>query len=115
MDKILIVDDDRSFAEMIRTFLEDDYEVITARSGEECLEKIEEEEPDLVLLDLMMPGMDGWDVQSRIEATHPDVKIALISALDKNPDLSQKNIEDFILKKRPFTKRYLLRRIRRII
>ena len=61
--KILLVDDEPEFVEMIQMRLEaNDYEVITAYDGVSGLEKAETERPDLILLDIMMPGMDGFAV-----------------------------------------------------
>ncbi len=62
--KILVVDDDPDIIEAITTVLEsmDEYEVRTARDGLECMEAIKEETPDLLILDLLMPRMDGFAV-----------------------------------------------------
>jgi two-component system alkaline phosphatase synthesis response regulator PhoP len=60
---ILIVDDDPDILEGILTILEDQpYRLATARDGKKCLEMIEQEIPDLLILDLLMPRMDGWGV-----------------------------------------------------
>ena len=61
--KILVVDDEIQLIELVQTRLEaNGYEVITANDGEEGLEKAKSEEPDLILLDVMMPKMDGYKV-----------------------------------------------------
>ena len=61
MSKILVVDDDAVFNKMTRTLLEDSgYEVITAGDGQEGLEKTKSENPDLIILDVMMPIMNGY-------------------------------------------------------
>jgi CheY-like chemotaxis protein len=62
--KILVVDDDPDIIEAITSVLEgmDEYDVRTARDGLECMEKIKEDIPDLVILDLLMPRMDGFAV-----------------------------------------------------
>jgi len=66
--KILIVDDEPDFADMIKMRLEaNDYEVVTANDGVEGLRKAEEENPNLILLDIMMPGMDGYEVLRRLK------------------------------------------------
>jgi DNA-binding response OmpR family regulator len=68
--KILVVDDEADFADLIKMRLEaNDYAVVLARDGEEGLEKAEAEKPDLILLDVMMPGMDGFKVLSRLKAS----------------------------------------------
>jgi len=65
--RILVVDDDEHQLIMLSDYLEfREFEVIRARSGKEALEKLNTEDPDLVLLDVMMPGMDGGDVAQAI-------------------------------------------------
>ena len=67
MDKVLIVDDDMDIVYLVGKLLKKaGYRVIDAYSGKECLEKIKEK-PDLVLLDIMMPDIDGWEVCKRIK------------------------------------------------
>ena len=73
MAKILIVDDEAVFIKMTRTLLEDSgYEVITAGDGQEGLEKTRSENPDLIILDIMMPKMDGYTM---LEKVRKDEKI----------------------------------------
>src|SRR5512134_873373 len=69
---ILVVDDDTDALEIVRTYLESrGYEVATALDGKEALARLEEIRPAVVLLDVMMPGMDGWEV-ARVIKNHPD-------------------------------------------
>jgi DNA-binding response OmpR family regulator len=69
---ILVVDDNRDNVEILRVFLESKgYEVAIAEDGKAALAKLEEVQPALVLLDVMMPGMDGWEV-CRIIKNHPE-------------------------------------------
>ena len=66
--KILLVDDDPDFVEATKAVLESrPYEIITALSGEEGLQKARAEKPDLVLLDIMMPGIDGFQVCQQLK------------------------------------------------
>ena len=68
MKKILIADDRSEVVELVRVSLEsDEYEVIDASDGKEALEKIEKEKPDLVLLDVVMPHMSGFQVLERLK------------------------------------------------
>lgn len=62
-EKILIADDDRNICELLRLYLEkENYTVVLAGNGEEALAKFAAENPDLILLDIMMPLLDGWQV-----------------------------------------------------
>ena len=68
MKRIMIVDDNREIIQLVSGILGDHgYGVEAACCGEECLEKIGEFDPDMVLLDIMMPGMDGWEVLEELE------------------------------------------------
>lgn len=78
-DRILVVDDDRVIQELVRVNLElEGYEVETAADGEEALRRFEEFGPALVLLDIMMPKLDGWEVARRLAGR--GVPIVLLSA-----------------------------------
>jgi excisionase family DNA binding protein len=69
--KILVVDDDPRLREYLRVNLEmEGYEVLEAGSAEEGLAALDEEAPDLILLDVMMPGVDGWQMLSRVRERH---------------------------------------------
>jgi CheY-like chemotaxis protein len=80
---ILVVDDNRDNVEILRAFLESrGYAVAEAADGRTALAKMEEVRPDLVLLDVMMPGMDGWQVCRTIK-NHPDygkTKVVMVTA-----------------------------------
>src|SRR5215210_2345440 len=66
--KVLVIDDEPGIIEIVEANLEGDgFEVISAANGKEGLEKIKSDSPDLVVLDVMMPEMDGWEVLRRIE------------------------------------------------
>ncbi|MGH2449765.1 MAG: response regulator [Candidatus Limnocylindria bacterium] len=80
--RMLVVDDDRELARFYRALLEDQgHEVVTAASGAEALQRLAAD-PDVVLLDLMMPGIDGYEVLSRIRRSprHEDVPVVVLSA-----------------------------------
>lgn len=69
--RIFLVDDESDSACFVETTLEEGgYDVVKASSGEECLEKLRKKLPDLVLLNVMLPGMDGWETCKRIKE-HP--------------------------------------------
>lgn len=68
MKKILIVEDDKFLRELIaQKLIREDYQVSQAVDGEEGIKKIKEEKPDLILLDLILPGIDGFEVLARIK------------------------------------------------
>ncbi|MCD6351362.1 MAG: response regulator [Armatimonadetes bacterium] len=78
--KILIVDDEAGPRESLRMILKQYHDVRTASNGQEALEGIGREKPDLVFLDLRMPGMSGTEVLKRIKSEWPDVEVAIITA-----------------------------------
>ncbi len=84
MPYILIVDDDPDILEGILTILESQsYRLATARDGKKCLEMIEDDIPDLLILDLLMPRMDGWGVirQMRSEPRFASVPIMILTTV----------------------------------
>jgi CheY-like chemotaxis protein len=80
---ILVVDDNTDNVEILRAFLESrGFTIAEARDGRAALAKMEEVRPDLVLLDVMMPGMEGWEV-CRVIKQHPqlgDTKVVMVTA-----------------------------------
>ena len=81
---ILIVDDDPDILEGILTILETQpYRLATARDGVKCMEMVREEKPDLLILDLLMPRMDGWGVirELRSEPRFSDIIIMILSTV----------------------------------
>jgi DNA-binding response OmpR family regulator len=79
---VLTVDDDNAITELLAMLLRTHgYEVLTANNGEEAIKFIKEKNPHVVVLDLMMPGMDGWQVCKRVRA-FSNVPIVILSALD---------------------------------
>jgi two-component system sensor histidine kinase/response regulator len=86
-DRILIVDDVPDNLFLMRTILEDEgYEIIAADGGQQALELVNSELPDLILLDVMMPGIDGYEVTKRLRSQSdlPFIPILLITAYDKS-------------------------------
>jgi DNA-binding response OmpR family regulator len=79
--EVLLIDDDPDLSIMLRTLLKgQDFQLRAVFSGEEGIEACEESPPDVVILDLLMPGMDGWEVCERIRESS-DVPILILSAL----------------------------------
>ena len=81
--KVLIVDDEELNVDYLEQRLEDlDYQIITASDGQKALDKIRSDQPDLILLDLMMPVLDGFAVLSEVksDASLRDIPVIIISA-----------------------------------
>jgi CheY-like chemotaxis protein len=118
MKKIMVVDNEPDIVDLTRTVLEiGGYQVIPAYSGEECLEKIKDETVDLILLDIMMPGMSGWDVFHRIKQQHIHAKVAFMSVLEisekRKQVLIDEGLADYIMK--PYDKDTLLEKVDKIL
>ncbi len=81
MKKILVVDDEATLIRILKIRLSvAGYEVLTASSGQEALDAIRKGHPDLVFLDIIMPGMDGLDVLQRLRSTSPGLPVIASSA-----------------------------------
>jgi len=101
---VLVVDDDPNALDIVRTFLESrGYAVATARDGKEALAQLEQVRPALVLLDVMMPGMDGWEV-ARVIKNHPTFGRTRVVMLTARSDFADKHeglragADDYIVK-----------------
>jgi DNA-binding response OmpR family regulator len=114
--RILIVDDDAMAREILKRILEHaGYEVMSAGSGPEALRKLHEGIPHLVVVDLMMPEMDGFELCRRIKS-HLDVPIVILSAVaavESKVEGLQMYAEDYIVK--PFEKEELVARVQRVL
>lgn len=87
-DKVLIVDDEQAIVELMGLYLKSDYEVIPAYSGQEALEKVKTEKPDIILLDVMMPDMNGYEV-CRVLKTSVETQflpVVMVTALSGKDD-----------------------------
>ena len=88
--RILVVDDEPDVLLMLRMSLEDEgYEVVLAPDGQAGLERIAEQRPDLVLLDLMMPVLDGWAVLERKRRDGDDTPVVVLSAKSDPDDIDK--------------------------
>lgn len=106
---VLVVDDDIIVQETLRRFLEEKgYEVHTAANGEEALDALERLAPDVMLLDIRMPGMDGLEVLQRVQDGDIDVGVIMISG-QADEETARRTLEqgaaDYITK--PFDLDYL--------
>ncbi len=102
MAKVLVADDAFFTRKMLREILEaEGHTVVEACDGQEAVQKFHEEKPDLVLLDLSMPGTDGLAALRQIKATAPEAKVVVISALGQPSvmrEVRQLGVHDFLLK-----------------
>jgi DNA-binding response OmpR family regulator len=98
--RILLVDDEEGIQLLYREeFEEDGYEVIAAYNGEEALEKFSQEPPDLVILDINMPGMNGIEVLRRMKEINPNLPVILSSAYQEyKQDFGSWASEEYIVK-----------------
>ena len=114
--KILLVDDDQNFSSLLSRFLQQsNFEVLDANSGPAGLRLAYNEHPDLVLLDVMMPGMDGWEVCARLREMS-DVPVIMLTAKAAEADKLrgfQLGVDDYVTK--PFSFVELVARIEAIL
>lgn len=116
---IMLVDDNPDLLYSIKKGLESlgDYEVVTVESGRKCLQLLKNIKPDLVLLDIMMPGMDGWDVCAKIKNDKKTENIPIVFLTAKTDPISKSMgtlaSADYITK--PFDMKILKKRIDSVI
>lgn len=90
MKKILIVEDDPFMVDIYTTKLKRvGYRVIVAFDGDEGLRKVQEEKPDLVLLDIVLPIVDGWEFLQRAKEINQDLKVVILSNLNKKGEIEK--------------------------
>jgi len=118
--RVLCIEDEPEMIELIHLILSRaGYEVLGAESGAEGLELLEKEDVDLVLLDLMMPEMDGWEVYQRLKANERtrDIPVIIVTAkaqrIDRVLGLYIVGADDYITK--PFSPRDLLNSIEQVL
>jgi len=117
--KILLVDDETALVELLTRRLQaDGFEVITAADGREGLEKAEKERPDLVLLDVMMPNMDGYEVLQSLKEMDEtrDIPVIMFTVKSNAEDIERAVLAgaaDYITK--PFAPQVLMQRIREVM
>lgn len=113
MDKrILVVDDDRMNLLRTSLILEKYYEVLLADSGQECLNKLKYEQIDLILLDIAMPGMDGFETFEKIKESGMEVPVIFLTASGYEDDvMSAIRLGAVNYLKKPYLPKQLLERV----
>ena len=115
-EKILIADDDKNICELLRLYLaKEGYETVIANDGEAAVAAFEKEKPNMVLLDVMMPKMDGWEVCRRIRAADNTPVIMLTAkgeTFDKVLGL-ELGADDYVVK--PFDSKEVVARIKAVL
>lgn len=113
MKKILVVDDEKPISDIVKFNLEKEgYEVVVAYDGEEAIQQVEKENPDLIVLDLMLPKKDGLEVTREVRKTH-DMPIIMVTAKDQEIDKVlglEMGADDYVTK--PFSNRELVARVK---
>lgn len=117
--QILAVDDDKHIADLLKVVLEGEgHKVVPLYSGQEALEKLKQMKPDLILLDVQMPKMNGWQVLEAIkqDESTKDIPVAMLTGTESELDkeaMKAKGVEDYILK--PFVHDDLLSRVKKML
>lgn len=116
--KVLIVDDEQAIVELMGLYLKSDYEVIPAYSGQEALNKVKSEKPDIILLDVMMPDMNGYEVcrvlKTSVETQFlPVVMVTALSGKDDRIKGIEVGADEFLGK--PVNRLELVTRVRSLL
>lgn len=114
--RILIVDDEQLYRHLVKVNLESEgYEVISAANGEECLDLVSNKHPDMVILDVMMPKLDGFDTLDRIRQ-FSEVPVIMLTGKHEEQDRVQglnAGADDYVTK--PFSATELIARVRAVL
>lgn len=116
--KILVVDDERHIVRLVQVNLEKvGYQVVTAYDGVEALEQVAKERPDMIILDVMMPRMDGFEVLKKLQADSQtrDIPVIMLTAKAQDADIFRgwsSGVSSYLTK--PFNPRELLTFVQRI-
>jgi DNA-binding response OmpR family regulator len=113
-----VVDDEPDTVQLIKSILEmHGFSVDTACNGKECLEKVQSKKANIVLLDIMMPDMSGWEVFSKLKKSGSKAKVIFVSVVEITPErkesLMKEGLYDYINK--PFTKDILMSKVKKAV
>jgi two-component system, cell cycle response regulator DivK len=111
---ILVVDDTEWNRDLVVQLLEDDYIVLQAVDGEEAVRKTQEDKPDLILMDLGMPVMDGWEATRKIKAKNiPIIAVTSHAMVGDEIDARKAGCDDYLPK--PIDENELLKKIKKFL
>ncbi len=117
MTKILIIEDnDAVRLGLEKTFLDENFQVITANTGEKGLDKVSRDQPDIIVLDIMLPGMSGYEVLKKLRARHIHTPLMLLTARQEDMDKIlglELGADDYVTK--PFNPREVVARVRALL
>jgi DNA-binding response OmpR family regulator len=117
MSKLLIIEDDATIIEALEdTFVFHGFQVLTAANGKDGYELLTIHDPDLVILDVMLPGPDGFDICKKIRSQDPDVPIIMLTAKSQEMDKLlgfERGADDYVTK--PFSVKELLARVQAVL
>jgi two-component system response regulator (stage 0 sporulation protein F) len=90
MPKLLIVDDEVEICDFLKMFFEErDFEVEVAYEGTSAIEKVGVFNPDVMLLDIKLPGIDGLEVLAKVKETHPNVRVLMVTAIETSEKIDE--------------------------
>ena len=118
MNRILIVEDDEFNRDLLTQLLENDYEILSAIDGASCIEVVERKRPDLILMDLSLPVMDGWEATRRIKmnkslSSIPIIAITAHTTLGDEEQARGAGYDDFMTK--PIDEELLFKKLQQFL
>lgn len=117
MSTILVVDDERNIVELAEMYLaREGYEILRAGDGQAALDTVRQKRPDLVVLDIMLPELDGWEVCRRLRGDGDDTPVIMLTARDEDVDKIvglEMGADDYMTK--PFNPRELVARVKAVL
>lgn len=118
MSKVMVVDDENDVVELIKFMLEKDgHEVVTASNGREALEKVVPAQPELIILDIMMPEMDGYTVNTKLQENDEtrNIPVIILTAKGQMRDLFALGTNVVAFMEKPFDPKGLRDKIRELL
>jgi len=120
MQKILVIEDDTFLRELIvQKLLKEGYEIVEAVDGEDGIKKVTEEKPDIILLDIILPGIDGFEVLKKIKEDEKvqDIPVIILSNLGQQDDIDKGiklGAKDYLIKAE-FTPGEIVEKVRSVL